>query len=111
MSEENVRYQPPQVLKDGIESPLKRIGFETSDLSLAAFLSYKGHKLRTVYAQGNGKRLRNNKVFFVFEKSEDLEKDVVNYVNSEFSKFDAKVRELKKIAHTVLRSRGERYER
>lgn len=46
------------------------------DLSLIAFLIYRGHKIKEITTRGQ-------KVFFVFKDVEELERDALSYFNHE----------------------------
>lgn len=67
--------------------------FETTDLAFAAFLMLKGIELvETEREKGKTK--------FIFDDSVDLcEHLMLVYANSEFQKFDAHIRALKKLIH------------
>jgi hypothetical protein len=67
--------------------------YKTSDLSLAAFLMMKG--LVLLDANKNGPRFQF--VFDDFDKKADMLS--IEYINSEFSKFDNSVRTLKKLLY------------
>lgn len=64
--------------------------FETSDLGLAAFLLVKG---RPLLVAGREK----NRFSFVFEDKAECESLSIKYVNSEFAKFDASLKNLKNL--------------
>ncbi len=66
--------------------------FITSDIGIAAYLQLKGHKLV------NCKRLDSGKFFFEFQ-DEDSQCRIqsLEFLDSEFCKFDNIVRNLKKI--------------
>ena len=64
--------------------------YETADLGLAAFLLVKGQNL-------NSAGRRGNRYSFVFEGDEECQKLAVVYVNSEFSRFDAALKNLKNL--------------
>lgn len=68
--------------------------FHTSDLSLAAYLSMMGLKiLKTDKDQ-------NNKFNFIFEDPNSLAPSyAVSFLNSEFSKYDNHLRNLKKMLY------------
>tara|TARA_Y100001963_G_scaffold160093_1_gene267760 strand:- start:11488 stop:11706 length:219 start_codon:yes stop_codon:yes gene_type:complete len=67
--------------------------YTTSDLSLAAFLMMKGYKL--VSAGNPGRRFE-----FIFEdKNSSAHSHALEYVNSEFCKFDNHLRSLRKILY------------
>lgn len=68
--------------------------FITSDLSLAAFLTMKGLTLLRCTKTTVGK------FEFIFEDSEEKAPGLsMNYLNSEFCKFDNHVRTLKKMLY------------
>ena len=64
--------------------------FETADLGLAAFLLVK--ECRLVVASRERSRYS-----FVFEDAEKCSKLAIEYVNSDFSKFDASLKNLKNL--------------
>ena len=66
--------------------------YNTSDIGIAAFLQLRGLKLKEC------KRLENGKFFFLFEdpKSE-CQNLSLEFLDSEFCKFDNNVRNLKKV--------------
>ena len=67
--------------------------YRTSDLSLAAFLMMKG--LLLLSANKDGPRFQ-----FVFDDhSREADMLSIEYINSEFSKFDNSVRTLKKLLY------------
>jgi len=67
--------------------------YVTSDLSLAAFLMMKGYKLLSAGKQGN-------RFEFIFEdKNNSANSHALEYVNSEFCKFDNHLRSLRKILY------------
>lgn len=69
--------------------------FETSDLPLTAFLVMKGLVLVTAKKVGGGKFL------FVLEDPDDIaQKLALEYVNSDFCKFDNHIRSIKKLIYT-----------
>jgi len=69
--------------------------FETSDLSLTAYLVMKGLVL------SSAKKINGGKFLFVLEDPEQLaEKLALEYVNSDFCKFDNHIRSIKKIIYT-----------
>lgn len=64
--------------------------YVTNDLSFAAYLRMLGHKLlKACKVSGTYK--------FYFEKPDNINKLKVQYINSDCAKFDASVRDLKKI--------------
>ena len=68
--------------------------FITSDLSLAAFLTMKGLSLLRCAKTATGK------FEFIFEDLEDKAPGLsMNYLNSDFCKFDNHVRTLKKMLY------------
>lgn len=64
--------------------------FTTADLGLAAFLLTKGAKLMSA-----GKD--RNRYSFVFSESAACKKLAISYVNSEFSRFDSNIKNLKNL--------------
>jgi len=64
--------------------------FETADLGLAAFLLVKGCQL---VVAGRDK----NRYSFVFEEKDKCTALSIEYVNSEFAKFDASLKNLKNL--------------
>tara|TARA_B100000700_G_scaffold329623_1_gene452021 strand:+ start:1321 stop:1542 length:222 start_codon:yes stop_codon:yes gene_type:complete len=69
--------------------------FKTNDLGTAAFLMLKGSILRDAYI--------NDRKIFVFEFDGDEAKNrqiAIEYLNSECSKFDAQVKNLKKVLNS-----------
>jgi hypothetical protein len=64
--------------------------YETADLGLAAFLLVKGRNLISAGRRGN-------RYSFIFEGEEECQKLAVMYVNSEFSRFDAALKNLKNL--------------
>jgi len=69
--------------------------FETSDLPLTAFLVMKGLVLITA------KRINNGKFLFVLEDPEGVaNKLALEYINSDFCKFDNHIRSIKKLIYT-----------
>lgn len=69
--------------------------FETSDLPLTAFLVMKGLTLVTA------KRIGNGKFLFVLEDPEfESDKLALEYINSDFCKFDNHIRSIKKLIYT-----------
>ena len=66
--------------------------FTTSDIGIAAYLRLKGVKLLQC------RRLDTGKFYFEFEDSEDLCQSMsLEFLESEFCKFDNIVRNLKKV--------------
>ena len=66
--------------------------FKTNDLGTAAFLMLKGCILHNAYV--------NEKKVFVFEFEGDEQKNrrtAIEYLNSDCAKFDAQIKNLKKI--------------
>ena len=66
--------------------------FKTHDLGTAAFLMVKGCRLHNAYI--------NDRKVFVFEfdgDEQEIRKLSIDYLNSECAKFDAQVKNLKKI--------------
>jgi len=67
--------------------------YKTSDLSLAAFLMMKG--LVLMDANKNGPRFE-----FIFDDADGKSNTLaIEYINSDFSKFDNSVRTLKKLLY------------
>ena len=64
--------------------------YETADLGLAAFLLVKSMQLLSA----GRKQGRYN---FVFENDEECKKLAMEYINSEFSRFDAALKNLKNL--------------
>lgn len=69
--------------------------FETSDLPLTAFLIMKGLKLITAKKVGNGKFL-----FIISDPDGIADNLSLEYVNSDFCKFDNHIRSIKKLIYT-----------
>ena len=66
--------------------------YTTSDIGIAAYLQLKGFKLTEC------KRLESGKFFFSFQDDEDRCKLIsLEFLDSDFCKFDNNVRNLKKI--------------
>lgn len=66
--------------------------FITSDIGIAAYLQLQGHKLLTC------KRLDSGKFFFEFEDENEVCKEAsLQFLSSDFCRFDNNVRNLKKI--------------
>lgn len=65
--------------------------FSTNDLSLAAYLMMKGCALL------GAKKLGKSYTFTLDVADKDVNKLKIEFINSEASKFDAAVRDLKKI--------------
>lgn len=69
--------------------------YTTSDLPLTAFLVIKGLKLVTAEKSAGGK------FEFVLEDPEGKARELaIEYVNSDFSKFDNQIRNIKKVLYT-----------
>jgi len=69
--------------------------FETSDLPLTAFLIMRG--LTLIVA----KKIGNNKFTFIIKDEDNQAKKLaLDYVNSEFCKFDNHIRSIKKLIYT-----------
>ena len=69
--------------------------FKTNDLGTAAFLMLRGKTLHNAYV--------NERKVFVFEfegVEEENRKVAIEYLNSECAKFDAQVKNLKKMLHS-----------
>ena len=70
----------------------KEGNFVTSDIGIAAYLQLEGHKLLTC------KRLDSGKFFFEFEDPEsECKQKSLQFLASDFCRFDNNVRNLKKI--------------
>jgi len=68
--------------------------FNTSDLSLAAYLSMMGLKIL------KAEKDKNHKFNFIFEDPNLLAQTyAVSFLNSEFSKYDNQLRNLKKMLY------------
>jgi len=70
--------------------------YSTSDLALAAFMKLRGRKLVSAGKSASGK--------FRFDFQDDDEACLslaIEFVNGEFSAYDAHVRSLKKALHTT----------
>lgn len=69
--------------------------FETSDLPLTAFLVMKGLVLVTA------KKISGGRFLFVLEDPDGIaDKLSLEYINSDFCKFDNHIRSIKKIIYT-----------
>ena len=69
--------------------------FETSDLPLTAFLVMKGLVLITA------RRVTNGKFLFVLQDPDEIaHKLALEYINSDFCKFDNNIRSIKKLIYT-----------
>lgn len=69
--------------------------YNTSDLPLAAYLIIKGLALKSA------KKLSNGKFEFILDDSSNTaHKLSLEFVNSEFCKFDHTIRSIKKILYT-----------
>jgi hypothetical protein len=64
--------------------------FETSDLGTAAYLLVKGCILLIA-----GKE--KNRYSFVFEKEQECKRLALEYINSEFSRFDSSLKNLRSL--------------
>ncbi len=71
---------------------------KTSELALAAYLQTKGHKLKEIVS-------KDSQAFFIFEDSPDLQRDMIAYTNSEFARFEAYLRALRKIVYTLVKKK------
>jgi len=81
------------MIEKGIEKDMEKQIYKTSDLALAAYLKLNGLK----FVKGN----RDGKFQFVFEDPENKAEDLaIEFVNSEFRKFDDEIRSLKKIIYS-----------
>ena len=69
--------------------------FETSDLPLTAFLIMRGLRLKTA------KKLSGGKFLFIIEDPDDIAEELsLEYINSDFCKFDNQIRSIKKLIYT-----------
>ena len=69
--------------------------YTTSDLSLAAYLSMKGLALKKATKVANGR------FEFTLEDPNDIGESLsLEYINSDFSKFDNQIRLVKKLLYT-----------
>lgn len=68
--------------------------FATSDLALSAYLKMKGIELLRVDRSDP-----NRAVFYFDDMAETIEGLVFEFVNSDFRKYDAEIRALKKLIH------------
>lgn len=66
--------------------------YETADLGLAAFLLIKGITMLSAGRKGS-------RYSFVFSGKQECQKLAVAYVNSEFSRFDAALKNLKNLVN------------
>ena len=66
--------------------------YTTADIGLAAFLLVKGQKLVSAGRE-------RNRYKFVFEDQPACEQLAVEYVNSEYSRFDATLKNLKNLVN------------
>ncbi len=64
--------------------------FKTADLGLAAYLLTKGAELKSATRE-------KNRFAFVFSERTACQRLAIEYVNSEFSKFDANLKNLKNL--------------
>ena len=64
--------------------------FETSDLGMAAFLLVKNCRLVVASRE-------KTRYSFVFEGADNCKKLAIEYVNSDFAKFDASLKNLKNL--------------
>lgn len=69
--------------------------FETTDLALASYLKMKGLKLSGTKRSGPILTFQ-----FADDRAEEL---AIDYTNSEFAKFEAELRSLKKLVHSKRR--------
>jgi len=73
---------------------MKEKEYNTSDLSLAAFLLMKGLVLK------NAEKVSSGKFKFSFHDPDDKAKKLaLDFVNSEFCEFDNQIRNLKKLIY------------
>jgi len=74
------------------QNPTTENNFSTSDIGIAAYLQLRGHKLVKCFRQNTGK------FHFEFEDREDqCRQRSIEFLESDFCKFDNNVRNLKKI--------------
>lgn len=74
---------------------MKNKTFTTSDLPLAAYLVIKGLPLISA------KKINNGKFEFILEDNSDSAQALsIEYINSDFCKFDNQIRSIKKILYT-----------
>jgi hypothetical protein len=69
--------------------------FKTSDLPLTAYLVIKGFKLLSAKKVSNGRF-----EFTIEDPGDEASKLAIDYVNSDFCKFDNQIRTIKKILYT-----------
>ena len=65
--------------------------FTTSDIGIAAYLQLQGFKLLVC------KREQGGRFYFEFENAEECKKRSIEFLSSDFCKFDNNVRNLKKL--------------
>ena len=70
--------------------------YQTSDLSLAAFLMLKGKTLVKAEKERSGKF-----IFLFSDAADECKKLSLEFLNSEFSEYDNHVRNLKKIIYST----------
>ena len=69
--------------------------FTTSDLPLAAYLVIKGLQIQ------KAKKVAGGKFEFIIDDSDGVAESLaIEYINSEFCKFDNTIRSIKKILYT-----------
>lgn len=69
--------------------------YSTSDLALAAFLKMRGHRLITANKFPNGRFL------FEFDDDGTCATLALDFINGEFSAYDAQVRAIKKVIYSA----------
>jgi len=74
------------------------VRMRTSELALAAYLQIKGHKIEEIINE-------NGQAFFIFKDNDGIKKDVVEYSNSDFARFESAIRALRKIVYTMVKTR------
>lgn len=78
---------------------------QTTDIALAAYLRLKGYTLKGIVPK------EDNTFVFVFEDDDGIEKRVIEFVNSDFARFDAALRSLKKLIHNAKNQRRDNRQR
>lgn len=69
--------------------------FRTSDIAIAAFIITKGHKLISASKDQRGQ------FFFKFEEKENIQEDVINFLNSECFAYDSNMRMLRSLVKSI----------
>ena len=75
--------------------------FVTNDMTLAAYLKIRGCKLIKARKLGDSFK-------FIFEKPESIEQLQVDLANSEIVRFDAAVRDLKRVVYSSYSRKKQR---